>query len=161
MPCPGEEDMLRGESMEKQVDIKVRNKLVKEKRDINVYHHFDRTSHIISCNSSLTRPVKPKDAGDYLHISAVSGPGYLENDCVMDLPSFMNFRFRTTGEVTLDFSGDRTILKIPPGPPAWELIVSVSKRLPASEPFAGDHITIGNAGEWPDSSFRGEGRDIK
>ncbi len=111
--------------MSKNLDITitVENKLIKEKRDINVYHHSTRSAHIISHNSSITLPLRIVGEGDYLHISVVSGPGSLWKDCLIDLPSWANFEFASEGKLTLTHSDDpkRTLLKIPPGPPAWQL----------------------------------------
>ncbi len=142
--------MSKGGRMTKQVDITVRNKLVTEKRDINVYHHSDRSAHIISCNSSITRGIKPVQEEDFLQISIVSGPGHLKNDCVLDLPSFMDFRFWAAKEVTLIHSGERTLLKIPPGPPIWEIKMTIPKRFYSMDSPNGNHVIIGDAGEWPD-----------
>lgn len=136
--------MAKEENLKKQVDITVSNQLVKGERDINVYHHARRTAHLISCGGVLTSRITAGEADDYLHISVVSGPGYLENECVMDLPSFMNFRFRTTGEVIFDHSGERLVLRVPPGPPAWELRMNVSKRLSPAQAPAGDQVVIGD-----------------
>ena len=105
------------------IAITVENKLIKEKRDINVYHHSTRSAHIISHNSSITLPLKTVEKDDYLHISVVSGPGSLWKDCLIGLPSWANFEFASEGKLTLTHSDDpkRTLLKIPPGPPAWQL----------------------------------------
>jgi len=103
--------------------ITVENKLIKEKRDINVYHHSTRSAHIISHNSSITLPLRTVGEDDYLHISIVSGPGNLWKDCLIGLPSWANFEFASEGKLTLTHSSDakRTLLKIPPGPPTWQL----------------------------------------
>ncbi len=147
--------MSREFSMTKQIDITVRNKLIKEKRDVNVYHHSNRSAHILSCNSTLTRRIKPVEADDYLHISVVSGPGHLKNDCVLDLPSFVDFRFSLPGEITLVHSGERTLLRIPPGPPIWELKMTIPKQLSSRDSINSDHITIGDDEEWLDSTDGG------
>jgi hypothetical protein len=107
--------------MSGEYDITVENKLIKEKRDINVYHQSTRSAHIISRSSSITLPLKPVKEDDYLHISVVSGPGHLWKDCWIDLPSWMNFEFTLEGKGVINHWGDRTLLKIPPGPPTWQL----------------------------------------
>jgi hypothetical protein len=142
--------MTRGFSRAKQVDITVRNKLIKEKRDINVYHHSDRSAHIVSCNSSITRSIKPVEADDYLHISVVTGPGILKDYCVLDLPSFVNFRFSLPGEMTLIHSGERILVRIPPGPPLWEVKMTLPKRLSTTGSIADDHVTVTDDEEWPE-----------
>lgn len=109
------------------MDIKltVHNKLSKEKRDINIYHHSNRSAHIISYNSFLTRPLNIMDKEDFLHVSAVSGPGQLQNPCIMDLPSWMDYEYSSSGDFSIAHSGNRTFLKIPPGFPRWELKVKL------------------------------------
>ena len=140
-------------SMGKQVNIVVQNKLLKERRDINVYHHANRSAHIISCNSALTRGIKPVDEEDYLHISVVSGPGHLKNYCVLDLPAFVDFKFFLTGEeVTLCHSGRRMFLRVPPGPPVWRLKMTIPTALSPLDLLTGDHVIIGDGEEWPGDS---------
>ena len=142
--------MTRGNCLVKQVDITVRNKLTKEKRDINVYHHFNRSAHIVSCNSTITRGIKPVQEDDYLHISVVSGPGIFKEHCVLDLPAFVNFKFSLSGEVILIHSGGRTLLRIPPGLPLWELKMTVPEGLSTTSSFSKDYVTVANDEEWPE-----------
>ncbi len=123
------------------ITITVQNKLKKEKRDLNVYHQSTRSAHIISHNSSITLPLRTVEEDDFLHISVVTGPGHLRQNCLIELPAWANFEFSSEGKVTLTHSGDRTSLKIPPGPPKWELKIT----RPAE--FSGiqeDKVTIGN-----------------
>jgi hypothetical protein len=136
----------------KQVEITIRNKLAKDRRDVNVYHHSNRSSHIISYNSSITRTIKSLKENDYLHISVVSGPGHLKNCCILDLPSFVDFKFSLTGEeVILVHSGERLLLRIPPGPPVWQLKMIIPKHFSIVDSLNGDYVTIGDADQWPDS----------
>jgi hypothetical protein len=62
------------------------------------------------------------------------------------LPSWADFEFTTNGNVTVIHSHNShgTLLKIPPGPPGWELKISGSPVLsPANNfPDSGDYITI-------------------
>jgi hypothetical protein len=147
--------MIREFSITKQIDITIRNKLIKEKRDINVYHHTSQSAHIISCNSSITRGIKTVEENDYLHISVDRGRGHLNNDCILDLPSFVDFRFSLPGEITLVHDGERILIKIPPGPPIWELKMTIPKRSSAVDSLTEDQVTIGDIDEWPDSSYEG------
>jgi hypothetical protein len=136
----------------KQVDITIRNKLTNDRRDVNVYHHSNRSSHIISYNSSITRTIKSLKENDYLHISVVSGPGHLKNCCILDLPSFVDFKFSLTGEeVILVHSGERLLLRITPGPPIWQLKMIIPKHFSIVDSLNGDYVTIGDADQWPDS----------
>ena len=88
---------------------------------MNIYHHSTRSAHMISHDSSVTLPLRPDTEDDYLHISIVSGPGHLESRCLVNLPSWVDFEFSSEGDLTVAHSGDRTLLKIPPGPPRWQL----------------------------------------
>jgi hypothetical protein len=130
--------------MPEEVDIIVENKLIKEKRDINVYHQSTRGAHIISRSSSITLPLRTVEEEDYLHISVISGPGYLWKNCMLDLPSWADFEFSSEGKSTLTHSGDRILLKIPPGPPTWQLKMTMPNGLSSICPSTGDHVTVGD-----------------
>ncbi len=105
----------------KDIMIKIENKLVIEKRDMTVYHHGTRSAHMISYNSSITLPLKSTESHDYLYFSIVSGPGSMEHCSVVDLPSWLNFEFLTEGKLLVQHSDGRTLLRIPPGLPGWQL----------------------------------------
>jgi hypothetical protein len=124
------------------ITITVRNKLKKEKREINVFHQGTRSTHIISHNSSVTLPLKTTTENDYLHISPIRGPGNLRNDCLINLPSWINLEFSMEGKAALTHSHDRTLLKIPPGPPTWQVKMTRSVGSPLKATVTGDHVTI-------------------
>jgi len=107
--------------MTKEIQVTVENKLVKEKRDLNVYRNFKRSAHMISHNSSITLPLRPVLDDDYLHISVVAGPGQLEHKSIINLPAWADFEFSFEGKITVSHSGNRTVLNVPPGPPLWQL----------------------------------------
>ncbi|UCH94230.1 MAG: hypothetical protein JSV88_28715 [Candidatus Aminicenantes bacterium] len=126
--------------MSESIEITVRNQLVTEKRDLNVYHHSNRSAYMISYSNSITIPLGTSEDGDYLHLSIVSGPGNMEKDCWLDTPSWCDFTISSIGNGDLTHSGDRMLLKIPPGPPVWQFkitrpIGSLTIQLP-------DHVTI-------------------
>jgi hypothetical protein len=129
----------------RDVSITVENKLINEKRDINVYHHSTRSAHIISYNSSITLPLRTVGEDDYLHISVVSGPGNLWKDCLIGLPSWANFEFATEAKITLTHSNDtkRTLLKIPPGPPTWQLKMTRPNGCTKKDNIE-DNVTVGD-----------------
>ena len=132
--------------MTEEIEITVENKLITEKRDMNVYSHSARSAHMISYGSSIPLTLKPNIEDDYLHISIVSGPGHLELSSVVNLPSWANFEFSSEGKLTVTQSAGRSLLKIPPGLPAWPLNVQrpVSSLFdPAS--VCADRITVGDA----------------
>lgn len=107
--------------MPKGIDVTVRNKLITEKRDLNAYHHSTRSAYMISHGNCITIPLGTVEDGDYLHLSIVSGPGSMEKDCWIDIPSWCDFTVSGLGNGDLAHSGNRTLLKIPPGPPVWQL----------------------------------------
>lgn len=107
--------------MTKVIKITIENRLILEKRAMNVYHHATRSSHMIGHNSSVTLPLQTVIEHDYLHISLVTGPGNLERKSVADLPSWIDFDFLSDGNVAVSHTGKRTLLKIPPGLPGWQL----------------------------------------
>lgn len=97
---------------------------------------------MISHNSSITLPLKAVIEDDYLDISVVSGAGHLENKSVVNLPAWADFEFSSKGNATLIHSGDRTLLKIPPGPPVWQLKLTRSLSSIIDQPS--DRVTIGD-----------------
>ena len=106
--------------------ITIENHLVIEKRSMNVYHHASRSAHMISYNSSVTLPLESVHKNDYLYISIVSGPGFMEKQSIVKLPSWLDFEFLSEGKLVVQHSEDRTVLKIPPGLPGWQLKLSRS-----------------------------------
>lgn len=122
--------------------ITVFNKLTVEKRDLNIYQHSNRSAYIISHNSSITLLLRTASESDYLHISVVSGPGNLEKDCVINMPSWMDFKFYSQGILTVVHAGGRTSLGIPPGPPIWQLKITRPNDLLI--PISPDQVTIGD-----------------
>jgi hypothetical protein len=130
--------------MSEGIEMIVRNKLLAKKRDLTVYHHSNRGAYMISHNSSITIPLGTIEDGDYLHISIVSGPGNLEKDCWLDIPSWCNFTVSALGNGGITHSSERTLLTIPPGPPVWQLkITRPSGPLTVQTT---DHITVGEDG---------------
>ena len=128
--------------MPKGIDMIVRNKLITEKRDLNVYHHSTRSAYMISHGNSITIPLGTVEDGDYLHLSIVSGPGSLEKDCCINIPSWCDFTVSGLGNGDLTHSGNRILLKIPPGPPVWQLKImrpSGHRNTPID-----DYIVIGD-----------------
>ena len=130
--------------MAKEINVIIENKLVLEKRDMNVYHHSTRSAHLISHNNSITLPLQPSVdvEDDYLHISVVSGPGHLTNKSILNLPAWADFEFSSEGKIILFHSDDRTLLKIPPGPSTWQLRIKRSKTSIINQ--AVDQVTVGD-----------------
>lgn len=107
--------------MPEGIEMTVRNKLVTEKRDLNVYHNSTRSAYIISHGNFVTIPLGTVEDGDYLYLSIVSGPGSMEKDCWIEIPSWCDFTVSGLGNGDLTHSGNRTLLKIPLGPLVWQL----------------------------------------
>jgi len=131
----------------KEVEITVWNRLIKERRDINVYQHSSKSGHIISSNHFHKIGIKAIEEDDYLYISVQRGPGLLENYCVLDLPSFVDFKFSNTGEFVLLHCRERILLRIPPGPPLWEIKMKIPAQLTFLTNTNEGHITIGDEDE--------------
>ena len=110
--------------MPEGIDMIVRNQLMAEKRDLNVYHHATRSAYMISHGNSITISLGASEDGDYLHLSIASGPGSMEKDCWINLPSWCDFTVFGLGNGDFTHSGDRTLLRIPPGPPVWQLKIT-------------------------------------
>ena len=136
--------------MSMTVDIIVENKLIKEKRDIHVYHQSTRSAHILSRSSSITLPLETTDEEDYLYISVVRGPGNLWKESVINLPSWADFEFSLEGKAVIAHSGNRTLLKVPPGPPTWQL--KMMRPNESSIIQKSDHIIIGENDKGPDAN---------
>lgn len=132
--------------MPRKIEVEVENRLTALKRDINVFHFSTRSAHIISYNSSITLPLGTPGSSDYLQLSAARGPGHLWKHCLIRLPSWVDFEFTTSGKVTFihSLNSHSTLLKIPPGPPTWELKITGSPALSTGNksPTTGDYITI-------------------
>jgi hypothetical protein len=131
--------------MPKEFDITVENKLIEEKRYINVYHQSTRSAHLISYNSSITLPLGTVEESDFLYISAVKSHGNLWKACLIDVPSWADFEFSLDGKVAITHSNDadRIILKVPPGPPMWQLKMTQSTAAIMGK--LSDHVLIGDS----------------
>lgn len=106
------------------LEITIENNLVKEKRSINVFHQASIGSHLISHNGSIILPLHMEETGDYIHISITSGAGHLKNACLLDLPNGLDIEFSGNGKVFLLYKKRRVNIRIPPGPPSWQLKVT-------------------------------------
>jgi hypothetical protein len=134
--------------MPERIDMTIGNKLVTEKRDLNVYHHGNRSAYMISHGNSITIPLGTIEDGDYLHISVVSGPGSLEKDCRINIPSWCDFTVSGLGNGDLTHSGNQTLLKIPPGPPVWQL--KITRSSPHVNTSMEHYVIVGDSEHNPD-----------
>jgi hypothetical protein len=134
-------------NMNNEMDIKIENRMTAGERDINVFHYSTSSSHLISHNSSVTLPLRNSGENDYLHISVVRGPGYLWKDSVISVPAWLNFDISSEGKLALSHTGEpgHMQLRIPPGPPTWELTVTLPALSLQEEPSTSirrEYITI-------------------
>jgi len=97
---------------------------------------------MISHDSSVTVPLRSVIEDDYLHISVVGGPGRLEGNCVVNLPSWLDFELSSAADATVAHSGDRVLLKIPPGLPTWQ--IKMTRSLSSLINGSSDRVTIGD-----------------
>ena len=97
---------------------------------------------MISHSNAITLPLRPSVEDDYLHISVVSGPGHLTNKSILNLPAWADFELSSEGKIIVAHSGDRMLLKIPPGPSTWQLKMTRSITSIINRPS--DRVTIGD-----------------
>lgn len=129
--------------MTKQMKLTIENRIAIGRRDMNIYHHFTRSAHMISFDSSITLPLRTITDGDYLHISIVSGPGRLESSCIVDLPSWIDFELYSKGDVKIVHTSNRILVKIPPCFPIWQL--KMTRSLSSLSHYPSDYIAIGDS----------------
>ena len=111
-------------------DVTIQNKMVIEERDVNIYHHADKSSYRLSHDSSVKITLKQSIHDDYLHLSLASGPGNIVNRCLVDLPVWLDYEFiEMEGKFSVKRSSDRTLIKIQPGMPVWQLKLTQSASL--------------------------------
>lgn len=96
------------------------------RRDLNIYHRCSRGTHLISCGSTVKIPLRTVNEEDYVNLSVAVGPGYMERQSVIDLPSWLNYEVLSEGRIAACNNGDRTRLTFPAGLPEWALKLSLS-----------------------------------
>jgi hypothetical protein len=130
--------------MKHSIGIHFENNLVIERRDITVYHHHNKGTHLISHGSSIHIPLETEKEKDYIYLSVAVGPGYMERQNIVDLPTWINYEFISEGKFAAIRSEHRTLLKIPAGLPEWKLKLT----LPAShcKPLEGRIIVSDDQG---------------
>ena len=119
--------------------IDVENKFRKGRRGIIVYDSSEKQDWILPWKNNgqgtkLKKFMLPADSGkddDYLNIAVAPGGGKLGRSKIV-LPANIPFTFIPGGidSITIIPSGDRVYIKIPEGPPTWQL-----KIMKPSEPI--------------------------
>jgi len=125
--------------MKKAARIQFENNLLIEKRDMNVYHRGSRGTHFISHGSSVEIPLRTVEENDYITLSVAVGPGFMERSSIVDLPSWLDYEFRSERHFSAAQSGDRILLKIPAGLPEWKLKLTLST---SQDKPSKDRVTI-------------------
>lgn len=122
----------------------VNNMLIGQRRDIHIYHHSTRSSHIVSDNSAVVLELHNGISGDFFYISVVKGPGDLNKPCYIDLPNWMDIQFSSRGDVLVSHpnGGDRLKFRIPPGPAGWEIKAKIPPDSHITDRLSEDEITI-------------------
>jgi hypothetical protein len=106
--------------------IEIQNKLVNQKKSIDVYHHVTGITDTISYNHSITLPIKTfisKQKPDFIQITIKKEPGDSIEEIAVNLPSWAKYEFSPNNniDITIIYLENRTLLKIPPCPPTWKL----------------------------------------
>ncbi len=109
--------------MSETLYVVINNLVLREKREISVYHHGTRGAHLISPNSSVKLPLRMESKGDYLHISPVMGPGFILSRWVVCFPGFLTFECDIDRKLSVRQGPGETCIKIPPGAPNWHVKV--------------------------------------
>lgn len=141
------------ENKKQEMELEFRNRLKRERRDVSLYHNRENSSHIISSGNSLTLTLKPTEAGDYLNLAIVTGPGPSEYECVVDFPAYFVFQLTANGSFVVVHEKRRMRMKLPIVHPFWQLKVAVQRYQMPSHITGGAYISVSDAGEWNDNAF--------
>lgn len=110
------------------VQISVCNKLFRERKDVHVYHHFTRGTHIISQGHSVEFPLLGKDQGDYFHIGIHRGSSITSGSCRVIIPIPLDLECSSLSDIIISHFKDgdtiNTKLVLPPGSPEWEMTLT-------------------------------------
>ena len=107
--------------MENILWMTIENKLLLEKRSISVYHHGNRSVHLISHKCYLDIRLQSALEKDYLFITMICGPGNINKKNILDLPAWINYEIFSEGKFSAVHKNNRILLRIPAGLPEWKL----------------------------------------
>lgn len=138
-------------------EVTVENKFTRGKRGIIVYNSSEQKDCIIPFKENGKNNSRKKfdlptgsKGNNYLVISLTPRPVNLTTTCKIDLPSTVPFTFIPVGTQSIKItpSGKRTTLKIPGGPPTWQLKIdnplkSMLTNRPMVEEGGGNNVTVG------------------
>ncbi|MGD2092944.1 MAG: hypothetical protein PVH61_42670 [Candidatus Aminicenantes bacterium] len=142
--------------------IEVKNNFKRGKRGIIVHDSSQKQNWIVPWEKNGQGDTKqefdfPGGKDDYLVIAVTPGAGDLKW-CKAELPTTLPFIFIPGGMekigILTSSDGERTTLRIPPGPPTWQLkIKNHSERMAQSadeEPGSGEgggaNVSVGDDG---------------
>jgi hypothetical protein len=143
--------------------IEVKNNFKKGKRGIIVHDSSQKQDWIVPWEKNGRGDTKqefdfPTGKDDYLVIAVTPGAGDLKG-CKAELPAALPFIFTPGGmekmKILTSSDGERTTLRIPPGPPTWQL--KIKNPLKAADlgrgdegegsgEGGGDNVTVGDDG---------------
>lgn len=137
--------------------IEVENNFKKGKRGIIVHNSSQKQDWIVPWKKNGQEDTKqefdfPANNDDYLVIAVTPGAGDLKW-CKAELPTALPFIFTPGGMekigILTSSDGERTTLRIPPGPPTWQLKIK--------NPFKPADLQRGDEGE---GSGEGGGNNV-
>lgn len=129
--------------MNKKHKILVENNMIIERREINIYHHSRTRTFLHNYDNAVAIDLKSTDEFDYIHLSIVKGPWNLQNECLIKFPDKLDLELSTNnlhGCIHFIQSGHKTLLKIPPGSPNWEVKIRNQNCLSSDNLENVDHI---------------------
>jgi hypothetical protein len=135
------------------MSIVIRNNLISEKRDLNVYHHSTRSAYIVSHKNEVSIRLEKFAKGDFLDLSIVRGPGSMENECWMRVPSGCVFSIRNMSDSDTVYTDECIWVRFPPGPPLWQL--KLAQPLNNNITDKKEYIIIGDLEHKPDEGLGG------
>lgn len=122
--------------------VKVENRLIAEKRAINVYHHVTRGAYLISHGGSVILPLQTGGQKDYLHLTLTSGPGPMEKECQLEFPWWLDYEILSEGRVLLSHQGESVLVNFPPSHLLWQLKTAIPHRMPLAVPIGETDLRI-------------------
>ena len=110
------------------VSIMIKNKLIREKKDLAVYHHASKSAHIVNCNSSIYINLSKRLTTDYLHLTQITGNEQFTADCYLSLPSWLDYTVESDKKLEATQHGGHTVLRLPSGFDQWKIKISTPKN---------------------------------
>lgn len=101
------------------------NRMMKSKADLAVYHHADKSAHIVTYSEAIE--VSLTDTrGDYIELSQISGSGPLPEESVIRFPDWLGYRIQVSKKVEVVHQDGQVVLSLVPGMERWHIKVFLS-----------------------------------